>query len=266
LGIWDTSLIAEIAGRPAHFAALRVDYDLTRVHPGKDIPMFRLLLALILSAACVPANAILLRIDYDLTTVLNASNWLLADPPPGQVHAAFTVDTGSALSSNFNFLTDDQNGDTCLGHVLFDNMTFSDIAVTSSNMSFGSIPTSNSGRLFGDNAGGNCPGGFFGGLRFATGDLEFRGSIDYLGMTQADFESSSDPLAVLFANAASAQINAQIIGNWGTLIAFSSAGTIHEIPVTTPVPAPSPLALFAAGILGFAVASRVRFSARVRRP
>jgi len=211
----------------------------------------RLLLALILATACIPANATLLRIDYDLMTALNASQWLLGDPPPDQVHASFTIDTGSALSSEFSFLTA-QNGDTCLGHMLFDNLSIYDIAVTSSNMSFGSVPTSTSGRFVGDNAGGNCPGGMFGGLRFSNSELDFLGSIDFLGMTQTAFESSSDPMADLLANAVGASLMVALVGDWGTLRASSSAGTIQEVQV----PEPSPIALFVAALIGFAIFKR----------
>lgn len=217
--------------------------------------MFRLLLALILATACVPANATLLKIDYDLTTVLNASQWLLGDPPPDFVHATFTIDTGSALSSDIDFFTD-TNGNTCLGHMLFDEISIYDIAVTSSNMSFGSSVTSNLGRFVGDQAGTSCPGGFFGGLRFQNSDREFIGSIDFPGMAQTAFESSFDPMADLLAGAVAQDINVQLIGNWGRLVAFTSAGTIQQVQV----PEPAPIALFLAGIIGFAVFKRRRIS------
>jgi hypothetical protein len=213
--------------------------------------MFRFLTALLLAIACVPANATLLRVNYDLTTALNASQWLLADPPPDQVHAAFTIDTGSALSSNFNFFTA-QNGDTCLGHMQFNNIAISDIAVTSGNMTFGSIPGSSSGRLVGDNASPNCPGGFFGGLGFSNDELDFIGSINFQGMSQAAFQSSLDPMADLLANAVGSSIIAALVGDWGTLRAFSSTGSIQRVNV----PAPAPIALFVAGIIGFAVFKR----------
>jgi len=204
--------------------------------------MFRTLLALALSVGCLPAHATLLKIDYDLLTVLNASDWLASDPFPNSLHASFTVDTGSVTSSNVNFFT--ASGGTCVSDLHYNNFSVSDISVTSGSMTLGTIPTSSSGKLFGDNPS-NCPGGFFGGLNFTNSELQFLGSIDFLGMSQMDFQASVDPFADLLAHAVSAQLDVSIRGDWGRITATSDSGTIHQVPE------PSTLTLFGAAIFGF---------------
>src|SRR5262245_60946226 len=111
-------------------------------------------------------------------------------------------------------------------------------------MSFGTDPTAHNGRLRGDNAGG-CPGMLFSVLTFATSDVGFFGSVDFSGLSQADYESSADPIADLLGNMAQRYIAVKLTGEWGTLQTESFGGTIHQVPE------PAPLALFGAAAIGF---------------
>ncbi|HEU5131336.1 MAG TPA: hypothetical protein VFT26_04500, partial [Pyrinomonadaceae bacterium] len=190
--------------------------------------MLRTLLALVLSASCLPAHATLLKIDYEMLTVFSASSWLASDPFPDSVRASFTIDTGSSLSSNVNLFTA-PGGGSCISDMRFNDFAVSDISVTAGSMSLGTISASNSGRFFGDNPG-SCPGGFFGGLNFSTSELQFLGSIDFLGMSQLDFESSADPFADLLGNAVARHIDVSLRGDWGRLTATSTSSTIQEVP------------------------------------
>src|SRR5690349_19671411 len=155
--------------------------------------MIRPALVLILAGACMPAHATLVRLDYDLHSVPSVSNWLLPDPPPDTVQLSFTFDTASVTSTGFSFW-EPGDGSSCVGHVDYSSADIYDISATSSTMSFGSDPTSHNGRLSGANPGG-CPGMLFSTLTFSTNDLGIFGAVDFAGLSQADFESSADPIA-----------------------------------------------------------------------
>jgi hypothetical protein len=195
------------------------------------------------------------------------SNWSGSPTAPATLHASFVMDTLSAGAATYTSFTDPNHpSQTCLDHFSLTGLAVSSVSIQTDQGALWSAGNLSS-QLSGDNATGACPGGFFATLGFSEGGKTFSWSFDPSpGISQADIESSADPLATLLLGFRQFPGTMWVTGDWGTLYAgptatITSVSTASVTSVPAAVPLPGSMVLFASGIFGLALkACRCKFT------
>jgi hypothetical protein len=229
----------------------------------------RYMMGLSMLLVCSATSAAQLQFTLDGGVApLSQGNWSGSAIAPSALHASFVLDTLSAGAATYTPYTYPNNSSqACLGHFSLTGLAVSNVSVQTDQ---GALWSANnlSSQVSGDNATGTCPGGFFATLGFSAGGKTLSWSFDPSpGISQADIESSADPLATLLLGFRQFPGTMSVTGDWGTLYAGPTA-TITALSTATPasvpatVPLPSSFVLFASGIVSLVCKARRREAAR----
>jgi hypothetical protein len=172
-----------------------------------------LLLIAVMSIGAGSAHAALLQFNlhsYVPQGENSPNTWLYPSPVPQTIEASFVLDTLSGALTSGEYLG-------CLGTFRVTSAAFSNISVRADGQELWAAGGM-TGGYGGDNAGANCPGGFFASLSFGDDDHSFSWSFDPSpGLDYGAFVASNDPTADLLLGFQGFSGNFSTAGDWGRL-------------------------------------------------
>ena len=208
----------------------------------------RLILAA-MALSSMPLHATSVRVEYDLTVVDESNveqDWRLTYPIPSALRASFVLDTLSFDSAAVSFATG-RSGGNCVESFGFSGVAATDLSIGNDSIALWNAGAGANARFRGDNATGLCPGLFFGSLSLTQADRSLSGSIDFPGLSVAQYDASADPFVDLLELAAPRPLFGSLSGEWGRLTVSGGNVRVSEIPE------PGALALLVAGLLAMAL-------------